>query len=68
MFTSEYLATVSYKHHEQELVRDLERRRVSAERRQTACSHPVQRSGLRVTVGAWIGRLHSGRDQHAVRS
>lgn len=55
----EYFAMVDYHQREQELIRDLERRRILAERRYAQFNHPTFRRSVRATVAAWIGRLHS---------
>lgn len=65
--TNEYFATVNYHHHEQELNRDLERRRVLAERRYQEFPHPTFRRSPRVVLAAWIGRLHVGHGHHAIQ-
>lgn len=68
MTTSEYFATVNYNQRQQELIRRIERQRVAAERRGEGLSTRAPRRSARVTVAAWIGRLHSGLGHQTARS
>ena len=65
--SNEYFATVNYHQHEQAMVRDLERRRLLAERRYAEFNHPKFRRSARVVIGAWISRLHIGHGHQPVR-
>lgn len=64
---NEYFASVDFRHREQEMIRDLERRRVRAERSCDQLDSSASHRGFRVTVAAWIGRLHSPHRQQTAR-
>lgn len=66
--SNEYFATIQYRQHEQELVRDLERRRILAERRYQQFSHPKFRRSFQVTVRDVISRFRGSRSHQPVRS
>ncbi|MEO6471165.1 MAG: hypothetical protein ABIR57_04825 [Aeromicrobium sp.] len=68
MSTSEYFATMQYRQNERELVRDLERRRILAERRIQEFNHARSQRGIKVAVASWIGRLHIGTGHQTARS
>ncbi len=65
--SNEYFAAVNYNQHEQAMIRDLERRRVIAERRIAEFPRKRTRRSVRVTLGDLIGHAHTSHSHQPAR-
>jgi len=68
MTTEAYFATEIYRQKEQEMIRNLERRRIAAERRIAEFNDRGASRGLRAAIVARLNRLQSHVRHEPVRS